>query len=367
MKLRYKPAVLVPLFWWLLAELAGYAAGWYTGCGGGWTELCRSRWDSALYLDIAQQGHTLFECPNLPGKWCGNAGWAPLYPLLMAILGKTGLPLPVAGMAISQLFYFLLLLLSAKMIGVRDYSVKGLLGVGMAAFAPGSIYFQVIFPSSMVVFFLTLSFYMTTQQRYSIAGISAFFAVISYSIGFILIGVLGLWLILEWLEKGVFPKKQVLFLLIPPTFGMGLWFLYDYFVTGHWDALFLIQGKYGHGLNSPLKMLGLHLDNLIKTRFTLEIWIEIQNLMITAIVLAAIVLAVMNRRSSQQRLQGIWMGLFWLFPFSVSMQVSLYRNCGTLLPGWLAFSGIRMRAALLALFILIWWPLAELFFQSRII
>lgn len=273
----------------------------------------------------------------------------------------------VAGMAISELFYLALLLLAAKMADVRQYNLAAFVAVGLAAFAPGSIYFQVIFPCSMGVFFLSLTYYFLLKERFWACGISAFFAVIAHSIGFILISVLCIWLAFEWCYRRKLLVKHVFALIAPPIAGVGLWFLYDFLATGHWNALFMVQGKYGHGLNSPLKMLGLHIDNLMKTGFSMELWVEIQNLLITAFVLLAVVVGIRKRHSTEHRLHGIWMAFFWLFPLSVSMQVSLHRNCSNLLPGWLVFSGIRMRTALLLLFILMWWPLAVLFFQSRII
>jgi hypothetical protein len=367
MKFAIKPALIIALLWWLFAQFMGWIAGVYAGCGGGWTEVCWSRWDSALYLEIARQGHTLFPCPDWPGNWCGNAGWAPLYPLLMFVFGKVGISHAVAGIIISQFFYLALLVLSAKMAGIRDYGASGILAVGMAAFAPGSIYFQAIFPSSMAVFFMSLTVYCALKEQNYLAGIAAFFAVLSYSIGFLLIGALGLWLLFEWKYSKQFKFKSALSILLPGITGLGLWFLYDHLSTGHWNALFMVQSKYGHGLNSPLKMLGLHWDKMINSGLTLEVWVEIQTLLVTSLLVLTILFAWKNRQNSASRLQAIWICVFWLFPFSASMHVSLHRSCSNLLPGWLLFSGTRIRAALLVLFFILWWPLAVLFFQSRII
>ena len=67
-----------------------------------------SRFDSAIYVQIAGQGYTLIHCsgPPLypPHSWCGTASWAPLYPGLISFLGHLGLSLPVAGMVLSFLF-----------------------------------------------------------------------------------------------------------------------------------------------------------------------------------------------------------------------------------------------------------------------
>ena len=55
--------------------------------GRGWPGAADlSRHDTFLYLGIAKHGYTLFTCPR-PGGWCGNAGWFPLFPLLVVVLG----------------------------------------------------------------------------------------------------------------------------------------------------------------------------------------------------------------------------------------------------------------------------------------
>ncbi|MBM3400175.1 MAG: hypothetical protein FJY15_06370, partial [Bacteroidetes bacterium] len=83
MKNVLKPAIGIPLAVWLLARMASHFMGIESQCCGGWTAECWSRWDSGLYLQIAEKGHNLIPCPDWPGAWCGNAGWAPLYPLMI--------------------------------------------------------------------------------------------------------------------------------------------------------------------------------------------------------------------------------------------------------------------------------------------
>jgi hypothetical protein len=93
--LRKYASILIPLTVFLLASLFAW---WIAGAGncwsGGFHPDCWVRWDSALYMQIAEQGHTLFYCgpgqgyPEGAKDWCGNSGWAVLYPFLMFLVSK---------------------------------------------------------------------------------------------------------------------------------------------------------------------------------------------------------------------------------------------------------------------------------------
>ena len=71
-----------------------------------------ARFDSGIYLQIAAHGSSFTHCTGAAyprGSWCGTAGWAPLYPWLMSLVGHLGVTLPVAGMLLSLLFAYLTL------------------------------------------------------------------------------------------------------------------------------------------------------------------------------------------------------------------------------------------------------------------
>ena len=79
-----------------------------------------SRSDSRLYLKIAAHGYSLFQCSGPtypPHSWCGTAGWAPLYPWLISVLGHLGLTLPAAGMLLAIVCTYLALLAIWMLIG----------------------------------------------------------------------------------------------------------------------------------------------------------------------------------------------------------------------------------------------------------
>lgn len=342
---------------------------WISGCDGGWTELCWSKWDSGLYLDIVAKGHTLFPCEDNAANWCGNAGWAPLYPLLISMLGVLGLNPGMGGLVLSQVFYFGLLMVSARLWEVKDYSLRSWLAIGITAFAPGAIYFQSLFPVATVVFFMALVHLFIIREQWLKAGMAAFFAVLSYSSGQLLLASFAFYGLFLLITTKRIPWNFVFQTVLPAVLGLLVWFLYDYVVTGSWNAMFLIQQKYGHGLQSPIRHFGEHMKRLFEQPFALKSWVEIQNLLIMIYVIGILVLMLQSRLKGNRIFQGFFLLVFWLLPYSISMDVSLYRGCALLAPSLAIHRNSKLSFLLILFFVslVLYIPLGILFVKGLII
>ena len=369
MKQLLRPNLIIPLSVFLLARLAAHFMGIESQCYGGWTAECWSRWDSGLYLQIAEQGHNLVPCPDWPGAWCGNAGWAPLYPLLIKVCTWFGAAPAQSGLWLSQIFFLGLMLVAAELWEVRNFAVRNWLGLIIVGFAPGSIYFQALFPVSLVVFLLMLLQYYLTKESYLKAGICGFLAVLSYSGGVFLLICLALWGLMQWIKTKKFPWQLALKTGLVTFSGMLAWWGYDAYATGHWNAMFLIQQKYGHGLHSPLKHFGMHLKILLGHSWGMKSWVEVQNLIIMTGVIAMAVWIILRRKIDFMAFQALFIFIFWMFPYSVGMDVSLYRGCALLTPGFAMFKTLPLGWlwAIAIVFMVLWFPMSVLFFQSIII
>lgn len=342
-------------------------------CWGGLTPDCWSRWDSALYLDVAQNGHNLFPCPDYPSSWCGNAGWAPLYPFTIRalhwILPNT--EMTMIGIYLSLFFVFATILL----IGIWQPQLsyfQYLVATLIFQFSSGSIYLHAIFPLSMLLFFIFCLFYFLDKSQFFLAGIFAFFAVLTYSIGFVLILCLGIWFVFEFFKND---KKTILwnkaFVVIAPIIGLITWFIYDYTKTGHWDALFLIQFKYGHNLNVPWKHMGTRFNDLLKNWGKREMWIEVQNFYLwILVILSCVYLSLKKNRRPNWIFYFMFCLLFLAVPYSTSAITAIFRNAIVLSPIWVYLSTkLRWEINLIALliFVLLSYPLGILFIQSVLI
>ena len=106
---RAATSLIPPVVAWLAANVLYWAAA----DRGGYDYLLvrtHARWDSGNYLNIARRGYALTHCaptatsPFTTADWCGTAGWFPLYPLGMRLVGALGLGQPRAGLLLAELF-----------------------------------------------------------------------------------------------------------------------------------------------------------------------------------------------------------------------------------------------------------------------
>jgi hypothetical protein len=366
----FKPATIIPLVVFLLARLAASFISLQGNCHAGWTEICWSRWDSGLYLDIAQNGHTLIPCPDFPGAWCGNAGWAPLYPMIIRFFNWLfHLNPALCGIYISAIFFFLYLQVSSRLWEVKSWSARNWIAILICAFAPGSIYFHAVFPISQAVFFMSLVFLFLKKDKFLLAGISAFLGVLSYSIGFFLLPVLAIWALRLWQQNKVIPWEFCTKTILPAILGLLCWFGYDYYSTDHWNALFMVQSKYGHHINSPFKFMPKRFENLVSNLGSLKMWIEIQNFSLVIYVFFSVYFTWKNRNIWNFIFPGIYMIFFWFIPYGASMDVALYRNAALLGPSHSAYSHVPTLYLIgfLLICLVFWYPMGLLFVQSILI
>lgn len=339
-------------------------------CWGGFGADCWSRWDSALYIDVAQNGHNLVHCPDYPTDWCGNAGWAPLYPLTIRLLHFVFPQFDwlTLGLYLSHFFVICSLLFIAFMFPNAKWYTH-LFACLIYVFAPGNIYLHAIFPLSMLVFILLLCFYFLQKSQFITSGIFAFFAVLTYSIGFVLILAIGTWFIHDFFvhEKMKINWKKSC-LLIFPIAGILTWFVYDYLKTGHWNALFLIQAKYGHSFNTPWKYMEVRFTDMIQNWHKRDKWIEIQNFALWIVVLYACYEYWKIRKENKNWIFFLsFTFLFLAVPYSTSPITAIYRNAVVLIPSWIILTqSINYKKTILALaaFIVFAYPLGILFIQS---
>src|SRR6266540_3894625 len=174
---RQAAALVVPP---VLAWLAGHALYWAAAAHNGFDHFLvrtHARWDSGNYLNIARHGYTLLRCvpkptsPFTAADWCGTAGWFPLYPLGMRLLGPLGLPYPRAGLLITELFALGSLVLVWWLLEARA-TLANLACLALAALFPGSIYEHALFPVSLAVAGSLLFLALLARGRWTAAGIA---------------------------------------------------------------------------------------------------------------------------------------------------------------------------------------------------
>jgi len=310
-----------------------------------------ARWDSGLYLDIAEHGYTLFPCPQPTfdqGTWCGNAGWFPAYPWLVSSLHWLGLPLRGSAVALSWICIFATIALLWTIFG-RRASVATIAALLYAAFAPGQIYDYAVFPLSLLALATTACLWLLSRDRFVAAGIAGAVAALSYPLGVLLVPISAIWLLARRTPPLRERLRRIAWASGLMLAGFAVLPIDQYVETSHWNAYILVQDHYHHTLQNPFVAAwhSFHLQALEHSSpLTVANAPAIQSL-IVLILLVSVAVSAAVRRDSLDRLETLvllWAAVTWVFPL-MQANLSQQRGQAALLP--LALLARRLPRALL--------------------
>ena len=296
-----------------------------------------ARWDSGLYMDIAANGYSLVPCGAgyAPGTWCGNAGWFPGYPSLMAVLNHLGVALTTAGMILSALFAFGTLLV--LWVGLLDRSAtrESYLALAFAALLPGMVYYHAVFPLAMATFFIVLALAFLRRSRWGLAGAAGAVAAVTYPTVVILTPLVAAWVLWRQWRRPWWPCRigAAAAASLPIAGGFFLVLAVQRVQTGAWDAYFKVQDKYHHDLVFPLSAWVDAARPAFEGAKGYAAMPAVQAALVGVLVIVATIGAVVLRR----RLDPLdWLALgatlaLWLFPLTQE-EVHLYRSDALLIP-----------------------------------
>ncbi len=327
---RWAVTFLPPVAAFLTARavlsLAASATGYGPLLPASWT-----RWDSMQYLDIATAGYHLELRPE--GPW-GNTGWLPGYPYAVRALATFGLAPTTAGVIVSAVFELaMLFLVWRRWLGGRA-TARGLLALLAVALSVGSVYRHAVFPLSAVAFLAALQAELAAARRWIGAGLAGAAAAFTYSTVFFLAPVA---VAAICLDRGVpWPRRLVAAATVGGiTFaGFGAVLLIHRLEVGTWNAFFLIQGRYGHALQSPLETLGAYLltpdagDGVLAA---VRRHVVVSSTFVAMIVACAVV-SVRRGGPAVDRWAALYAISFFLFPLAFGPAVNPVRSVSFLAP-----------------------------------
>jgi len=326
--------------------------------------------DTAHYMSIARHGYALDPCSpeDPPPGRCGNTGWMPAYPWALRPLIAAGMPPRWAAVLTSAAFAFASLVL--LWVGfLSSWGQSGRVALLAAAFFPGQVYQHGAYPLALFSLLALLCLKAALRDQWLPAGLAGFGAALTYSTGWLLAPVLVAWG-LATPHPAPAGRLRRVGLAAVLTLGGFLWVLLLHrWQLGVWNAFFVVQGGYGHGLANPLVTWWL----AVKEVFTPP-WQGIQEgphlqTLLVGVWVSILLTARFRLRDRVACLLGLYTVAFWLFPLLMGTGVSLYRSEATLLPSVLLAEGLPRPA--LALFLvamsLVAWPMAVLFFRLLLV
>jgi hypothetical protein len=296
----------IPLSALLIARAVSAAVGIRNGASP-FAVSSWARWDSGHYAWISRAGYVLEHCqpgsPYPPTAWCGNTGWFPLYPWMMRIANGALISLVFEALVVFVLWRWFL-------------GERGIPALLLAAFFPGSIYQQAVFPVSLTIFCALAFIACCERERWIPAAVAGCGAAMAYSTGALLAPIALVWMFLRkrwnaWPMAGV----TVGYLAVLAVFQLQ---------TGAWNAQFLAHAHYDLGF-APVQMLVSRLAPLvgipgIGTRAT------------AAQMALVVVMLCLALPAAWRTLSGIYCAAYWALPVVVGGQISMYRAEALLVP-----------------------------------
>jgi hypothetical protein len=361
---------LPPVLAWLISATVMMM----TSAADGWPPFAATRtwvrWDSGLYLQIAEGGYHLFRCPARfggPGNWCGDSGWFPGYPWILAGLHWLSFPLAPAAVALSWLIFLAALLVLWRAFLVHQPWPAAAAALTYAAFTPGLSYEYGVFPLALLSL-CTIAFFALLQHGHWLAaGGAAAAGALAYPVGVVAAPVAAVWLLADRSVPFSQRVRRVSAVAGPTVAALTFFAFVQQVETGHWNAYLLTQAKYGHRLISPTVTISHALSQVGQTPLGLAGVPALQTLFVT-FVLICVGAAVAIRQGPNTRFDVliiIWAVLVWLELYAET-NLDAYRGvAGLLLLAVLLPRLPRLLAAAIAVAaILIALPMATLYFNG---
>jgi hypothetical protein len=182
----------------------------------------------------------------------------PLQPILFWLLGRVTSDVLLWGAALSNLFFFLALVVMHKLTLAFGYDepVARRAIFYLAAF-PASYFFSVPMTESLFVFLTVASFYAARRERWWLAGVIGLFAATTRPTGILLLPSL---LVLSWQMYRSLQVKKILGLLLMP-WGLFAFMFYSWRLTG--DALAFKHAQVAWGRDPSIFFLRSVIDWLV--------------------------------------------------------------------------------------------------------
>ncbi len=326
----------LPIVWGTAAMVvvaAAVAFGYNPASSSTW-----ARFDSFWYESIARDGYLLSVCPpdawSGPGSWCGNAGWFPGYPWVLRALHLVGLPIAGTAVAVSWAFIAATIVLIWCTFLGRRRTPGAFVVLLYAAFAPGQIYHYAIFPMSMLAFFTVAFLWFLTRERWLAAGLCGAAAAMAYPLGVLLAPVAVAWLVISRGAPLVERFRNAVCVAGLTTMGVAAVVLAAWYGTGRWNAYFLVQQKYDHGLQDPVTGAWASIRPLLHgPLWAVDNAPALQTALVTVALIAVLTFVVRQRHSVTRAevLIVVWAVCTWALPLSQG-NLTVSRSQAALLP-----------------------------------
>ncbi|MCL5258406.1 MAG: glycosyltransferase family 39 protein [Firmicutes bacterium] len=303
------------------------------------------RWDAVHYLSIATVGYH--------GT---DMAFFPLFPVLIAILGKLVGNHLVAGLVISNAAFFFGLLFLYKLVEHEFDRTVARRAIFYVSIFPTAIFFSAVYTESLFFMLTVASFYYMRERKWWLAGFIGFFAALTRAEGVLL----AIPFCIEWYAAYRSALRRALPQLAAAAqipLGLAVYMGYLWVLNG--DPLYFshVQAHWHRHLAMPWTSV-VNSIHLIATAVNPQtIANQSLELAFTALMIGVLIAGWNRLRPSYVA----WMGLSILVPMSTSSLMSMQRFALVLFPMFAILALWGRRPAVNNLIVALSLPLLGLF------
>ena len=300
----------------LAAVLIGQRPGDHTICSSQAWLAVWCRWDAIHYLEIATAGYH--------GT---DMAFFPLYPTLIAILGKlTGNHL-IAGLLISNAALFLGLLFFYKLVEHQYDRHVAYRAVFYVSIFPTAVFFSAVYTEALFFALTVASFYYIREHKWLLAGVIGCLAAMTRVEGVLLLAPF----VYEWWTTARHDRRYFVPALAGAAFvgaGLGVYMLYLWILRG--DPLYFshVQVNWHRHLAAPWVAVSNSIHLIARAHNPGTIANQVMELAFTALMLGLLIAGFRTLRFSY----WLYMALSLIVPMSTSSLMSMPRFALVLFP-----------------------------------
>jgi Gpi18-like mannosyltransferase len=204
-----------------------------------------NQWDTYWYMDIAVNGYS--PTKNLDNQ--ANYAFFPLYPLLMKFLSIIFGDIYISGFIISNICLLISCIFLFNLVELDESRDIARRSVRYLFLFPTAYILSAVLTESLFLSLVLACFYYARKEDWFLVGLSGFFLSLTRSIGvFIFIP-----LLYEYL-KSKRTNRDIFYLLLIP-FGLLIFMIQNYYLTGDFLAFLHIQTAWDRSLANPLSVI----------------------------------------------------------------------------------------------------------------
>lgn len=211
-----------------------------------------NRWDSHHFLEIARNGYPSGVENDL------LFAFAPVYPWMIAMVGQVVGNLYLAGVIVSNIFFFLSIIAFYKVARMyMDYEKSCLLALVFGMFPTYLTYGTLAYSEAPFLFFAIASWYFFKKEQYLPCAIFTTLTILTRYISGLLILIYGVIILSNLIDKYKEEKSflkafdfRLLWFAIPAVCVTAV-FLYFQSLTGSFFAAFDAHSWFGDSLSTP--------------------------------------------------------------------------------------------------------------------